>query len=45
MAVCTSVIATVVPSEATEIASIVAEAPKGVSEILKEVAETGSVPA
>ena len=40
MVVCTSVIATVVPSEVTEIASIAAETPKGVLEIPKEVAET-----
>ena len=40
--VCTSVI--VVLSEATEIVSIVAEMPKGVLEIPREVAETGSVP-
>ena len=43
--VCTLVIVMVVPSEATEIASIAAETLKGVSEILKEVVETGSVPA
>ena len=39
------VITTVVPSEATEILSMVVEMPMGVSEIPKEVAETGSVPA
>ena len=41
--VCTSVIATVVLSEATEVASVVAEMSKGVSKILKEVVETGSI--
>ena len=35
----------VVPSEATEMLSMVVETLTGVSEILKEVAETGSVPA
>ena len=39
-AVCTSVIMTVVPSEATEILSMVAETLTGVSGILREVAET-----
>ena len=43
MAVCTSEIARVVPSETMEVVSTVAETPKGVSEIPREVAETGSV--
>ena len=37
------VMATVVLSEVTEVASVVAETLKGVSEIPKEVVETGSV--
>ena len=39
------VIATVVPSEVVEIASLVVETLLGFSEIPREVAETGSVPA